>query len=1749
MEALTEGEAGQSVSLISVLQGLLHEYAGGIGIAKELLQNADDAGATWIRFALDLREHPRERLPDPRMGPLLGPALLVTSNQVFSDTDLVAIEKIGLGAKRDRPGKTGRFGVGFNACYHITDYPSFATGPWIVCFDPHQDAVAKGARHGFRWPLAKAWEKYPDWPRAFALREGVIPLTETTFRFPLRTKDQASPTRLSTRPFPPEEALALFEDLQRWGGGLLLFLHNVLDLQVDILRQSGVEWRLRVTTTDPEAVVKERARVLETGEAKLESWLKDWHAGQTQSLETLYEHRFTVETPEVQREDRFLVARALVSGSPPLLNAAMEMVACSERAVPRVGAALQLAPDTGLPLQPRVDQRLSCTLPLAQRADIPFFLDGAFDLNNSRTHLTYDAPAGDQAVRSRWNKALLTEASPRMIVLLLHAARERVGERDPAAFYSLWPALQEAGPIRDLSLEVYRRIAREPLLRIRESGQVRWVTPDQAVAPAEWSAELRKALIADGLSLVDPLPPQKVLDGLVSAGASPKTWPAEGVRAWLRVSRDPDCPIERAPLKALRTRELVVELFRRYGVGERVDRSGLPLALMADGTLRAFGCDNTLFIAPSELQRLFPDSQHMFLDAAFVDEAGVKEDSRVRLHRAGVATVIRSLSKYLRPSSDHGWLLQILQYLSQHKLEEHRTELRALCLLPDQSGQLQRADAPVPPLHIHEGTGTPGRLKQVLLQLQIPVLSASKDLVAYLGLTSRKMVPADGTDLLPPLTGEAVALALSPQGVDAAPPETRETLVEWLASEHQRIRLSPAALERLQPLKLWLDEAGVPAAASEPGLFLPTGYRPPPHLAQLRLLRSGAGERWRPLLTALGIPELNRARVIEMVVRDSERAVEDDGRVLNWLRWLRDETDRERITEEEGEKRAEEIGALLRSRPIIPSTAGRRLAMNELYHPDAKDVDEVLGPRARHPAPSLLGDKEELSRWLKWMGLGRQVAATDLFARIGDLVQEAAVSGVAAVTGPLLRILEYLSDDKHWERMKALAPHLTALAWVPGSGDQLYRPNQMFPEVFRNLVASQAPLLGVEPDRAVCEALGIPTEVPLAVAVAHLRRVRELWQMPDHGGLGPQAIEATSKEFLRRLGPPYEEGLTQPEKALIGALAREPCLWHPATQRFWPPGYVFLQRVPGLEPLRVHIDAEDAERAGLRQLGVRDVPEPKDLVGFLHELAELHRGKVLLDEPRRSVLWAWRQLDEAKDEAALQGHPPVLTRGGLLLEPGLVLEDDAPWWSSRLRDAEIPFREAELPAGATRAAGVLRASEAIDETLVGTGSEPLPEVTVLVAQLEQHLGEVEFQRGLVRLVAHAHDSAPEDALGRIVGDVLRLRLGATSSLRTELRCPPLGRVGPFGEGEAESLLVEDRLLLALDDKELAAHEVAGVINRRLPAELRLQDLSNLEAIIRCPPGSIDAVLDRRKVRASAAAVEVSDLSDLDPVEETEPTEPTPIVPLSIELPPTEPIEVVPPVTEHTDGAARRPGEATLSGVVPIPSGPPLMPGDGTSHVPVTQQRRGRLRSYVLRTNASLPGGPGRSLEDFTAHKRAAVEHVVAEARERGWGAEELGSAFPGHDVRLEVPGEPAPRCVVVVGLAGAWDRAGVPLTKTQLQEAQDKREQFWIHVVEHALDPAKRCVTPFQDPWGKANEFRFDDGWREVAEVPPKSTPTAGLALYKGNELLGVITKVAPMGLLYLLHVQAPDGKLRVITYSPTNHLLAAPELHGPNDS
>lgn len=142
---------------------------------RELLQNADDAGATEIEYVLDTNTYTHSPLLHNDLAEYHGPALLARNNSVFTDEDFVSLSKVGDSRKRHDVAATGKFGQGFNsvshnplqllscyAClgeslnkikvYHWTDGPWVYSRCWLLFLDPHQrwsrDTQEPGVLHG-----------------------------------------------------------------------------------------------------------------------------------------------------------------------------------------------------------------------------------------------------------------------------------------------------------------------------------------------------------------------------------------------------------------------------------------------------------------------------------------------------------------------------------------------------------------------------------------------------------------------------------------------------------------------------------------------------------------------------------------------------------------------------------------------------------------------------------------------------------------------------------------------------------------------------------------------------------------------------------------------------------------------------------------------------------------------------------------------------------------------------------------------------------------------------------------------------------------------------------------------------------------------------------------------------------------------------------------------------------------------------------------------------------------------------------------------------------------------------------------------------------------------------------------------------------------------------------------------------------------------------------------------------------------
>lgn len=80
---------GQKIDLCTRIRDILEAYPDGSTVLKELLQNADDAGATTFKLLLDKREHGRASLAFPGAADFQGAAFYAFNDATFADEDFV----------------------------------------------------------------------------------------------------------------------------------------------------------------------------------------------------------------------------------------------------------------------------------------------------------------------------------------------------------------------------------------------------------------------------------------------------------------------------------------------------------------------------------------------------------------------------------------------------------------------------------------------------------------------------------------------------------------------------------------------------------------------------------------------------------------------------------------------------------------------------------------------------------------------------------------------------------------------------------------------------------------------------------------------------------------------------------------------------------------------------------------------------------------------------------------------------------------------------------------------------------------------------------------------------------------------------------------------------------------------------------------------------------------------------------------------------------------------------------------------------------------------------------------------------------------------------------------------------------------------------------------------------------------------------------------------------------------------------
>ena len=273
----------QHEELTTRISNILNEYVVSTSVLREFVQNADDAGARKFALCLDMASCAAgggEGLLSPRLGEYQGPALLAYNDAPFSDADFASIVNVGRSGKAADAATIGKYGLGFNVSYHFADVVSFVSRDQLVLFDPHgaalpdgllglrADSCAAGLGRAPRRAAAAVRARAARARRRLGRRAAPAPLDGTLFRLPLRTRAQASRSRLSARAWLADDGArvddelgAMLRDFGAAAPELLLFLQHVEEIAVYARPAGGGDARLvRARGSDGLDAARARAR-------------------------------------------------------------------------------------------------------------------------------------------------------------------------------------------------------------------------------------------------------------------------------------------------------------------------------------------------------------------------------------------------------------------------------------------------------------------------------------------------------------------------------------------------------------------------------------------------------------------------------------------------------------------------------------------------------------------------------------------------------------------------------------------------------------------------------------------------------------------------------------------------------------------------------------------------------------------------------------------------------------------------------------------------------------------------------------------------------------------------------------------------------------------------------------------------------------------------------------------------------------------------------------------------------------------------------------------------------------------------------------------------------------------------------------------------------------------------------------------------------------------------------------------------
>ena len=440
-------QKGQHESLTRRFKGIIEDYKDNIDVLKELIQNAEDAGASEVKFLIDWRQHPTENLLTNGMEQWQGPALWAHNNSVFTNEDFDSICEVAGATKMDDPSKIGRFGLGFCTVYHLTDLPMFISRDRFIVFDPHRENLTPliekgdpGVQFNYIEEKERILSYYYDQVSPF---EGLFGCkikgaeqggySGTLFRFPFRNSVTALRSSISKYKCDRNNYTELVKCLRDSADTLLIFLRNVRRVELYELDENAKPDQMQCILI----IEKKWKEPLSVNFKEYQIYSPP--TGKTVDSGSFWTSVTYCQLVNEKKEPKlWFVTSALGTGKSLQFATSTEskqkgLVPLAEVAVPvsdsQQGGVMRVKPCSG---------EAFCFLPLSIPVHpIKCHVSGCFDIAKDRKSLR------DMHNANSWNTALVSDALVSAFLELLkhltEISSQNVDKKFLDAFYKIWP--------------------------------------------------------------------------------------------------------------------------------------------------------------------------------------------------------------------------------------------------------------------------------------------------------------------------------------------------------------------------------------------------------------------------------------------------------------------------------------------------------------------------------------------------------------------------------------------------------------------------------------------------------------------------------------------------------------------------------------------------------------------------------------------------------------------------------------------------------------------------------------------------------------------------------------------------------------------------------------------------------------------------------------------------------------------------------------------------------------------------------------------------------------------------------------------------------------------------------------------------------------------------------------------------------------------------------------------------------------